>query len=159
MKTSKYSRCLSVVVLVMFFCILLPVAALAQSTTAGAIGGTVSDQSKARVPNAKITVQNLGTLQKKTGTTDSFGMFRIATLSPGQYKVTIEAPSFAFYQVSGLVVEIGRVTELEVALKLGTAVETVQVTGDALMVNTVQPDFATNFDETTIQNLPINGRK
>jgi len=145
--------------LAMLFCILLPVAALAQSTTAGAIGGAVSDQFKARVPNARITVQNLATHEKKTGTTDSFGKFRITTLSPGQYEVVVEAPLFAPYRASGLIVEIGRVTELEVGLKLGTAVETVQVNGEAPTVNTVQPDFANNINGTAIENLPINGRK
>ncbi|MGA2962421.1 MAG: carboxypeptidase-like regulatory domain-containing protein [Candidatus Korobacteraceae bacterium] len=144
---------------VMLFCILLPVAALAQSTTAGAIGGTVSDQSKAVVPNARITVQNLETHEKKTGTTDSFGKFRITTLPPGRYEVTVEAQSFALYRASGLIVEVGRVTGLEVGLKLGNAIETVQVTDEAPTVNTVQPDFANNIDNTTIENLPSNGRK
>jgi hypothetical protein len=143
----------------MLFCILLPVAALAQSTTAGAIGGTVSDQSKAVVTNARITVQNLETHEKKTGTTDSFGKFRITTLPPGRYEVTVEAQSFALYRASGLIVEVGRVTGLEVGLKLGNAVETVQVTDEAPTVNTVQPDFANNIDNTTIENLPSNGRK
>jgi hypothetical protein len=146
-------------VLAILFCILLPVAALAQSNTAGAIGGTVSDQLKAVVPNATITVQNLATHEKKTGKTDSFGKFRITTLSPGPYEVTVEAPSFAPYRASGLIVEIGRVTGLQIGLKLGAAVETVQVTDEAPTVNTVQPDFASNIDNTTIENLPINGRK
>jgi hypothetical protein len=162
---STNSRCLAAsgspkaFALAILFCILLPVAALAQSNTAGAIGGTVSDQLKSVVPNATITVQNLATHENKTGTTDSFGEFRITTLSPGQYEVTVEAPSFAPYRASGLIVEIGRVTELQVGMKLGAAVETVQVTDEAPTVNTVQPDFASNIDNTTLENLPINGRK
>jgi hypothetical protein len=111
------------------------------------------------VPNATVTVRNLGTNEKKTGMTDSFGTFRITTLPPGQYEVTVEAPLFAPYRASGLIVEIGRVTELEVGLTLGPAIETVQVTGEAPTVNTVQPDFANNINDTAIQNLPINGRR
>ena len=34
---------------------------LAQSTTAGAIGGLVADQSKASVPGATVTVRNVAT--------------------------------------------------------------------------------------------------
>ncbi|MGA2989056.1 MAG: carboxypeptidase regulatory-like domain-containing protein [Candidatus Korobacteraceae bacterium] len=145
--------------LVILICILLPIAALGQSTTAGAIGGTVRDQSKAVVANAKVTVQNLGTKEKKTGTTDTFGKFRIIALPPGQYDVTIEAPSFAIHKYSGLIVEVGRVTELEAGLKLGSVVETMQVSGDAPAVNTLQPDFATNINQEAINNLPINGRR
>ena len=145
--------------LAMLFCILLPLAALAQSTTAGAIGGTVSDQHKAVVRNAKITVQNLETHEQKTGISDSHGKFRITTLSPGQYEVKIEAPLFAAYRVSGVIVEVGRLTSIEIGLDLGTAIETVVVTDEAPAVNTVQPDFASNINSTAIENLPINGRK
>ena len=145
--------------LAMLFCILLPLAALAQSTTAGAIGGTVSDQHKAVVPNAKITVQNLETHEQKTGISDGQGKFRITTLSPGQYEVKIEAPLFAPYRLSGVIVEVGRVTSIEIGLSLGGAVATVEVTDEAPAVNTVQPDFASNINSTAIENLPINGRK
>ncbi len=152
--------CRSGFALAMLFCILLPVAALAQSTTAGAIGGTVSDQSKAVVPNARITVQNLGTHEKKTGMTDSFGKFRITTLSPGQYEVTVEAPSVCALQGLGLdrrnrPCHRGR-SRLEAWHRRSRRV---QVTDEAPTVNTAQPDFATNINNTAIQNLPINGRK
>jgi hypothetical protein len=155
----SYRGLLAAIALVMLFCILLSLAALAQSTTAGAIGGTVSDQLKAVVPNAKITVQNLDTREKRSGITDNYGTFRITTLPPGQYEMKVEAPLFAPYRVSGLIVEVGRVTAIEIGLKLGAAVETVEVTDEAPAVNTVQPDFANNINATAIENLPINGRK
>ncbi len=145
--------------LLMLFSILLPVAALAQSTTTGAIGGTVSDPSKAVVPNAKITVRNLETPEAKTAVTDGYGKFRIPALTPGQYELKVEAPSFAPYQVSGLMIEVGRVTDVEIGLKPSGAAATVVVTDEAPAVNTVQPDFASNINPTYLENLPINGRK
>jgi outer membrane receptor protein involved in Fe transport len=147
--------------LTLLFCFLLlsSITALGQSTTAGAIGGAVSDQSHAMVASAKITVQNLGTHEQKIGMTDSFGNFRIIALIPGQYEVNVEAPGYASYRTSGVVVEIGRVAELKIGLALGASHETVLVTAEAQTVNTVQADFANNINSAAIENLPINGRK
>lgn len=131
----------------------------AQSTTYGAIGGTVTDSTKAMVPNATVKVVNAGTSDQKTGTTDSFGKFRVANLTPGTYIVTVEAQSFSTSKTTGVVVEVGRITELEVGLKAGAKEETVEVTSDAPTVNTLQQDFAHNIDQTQINNLPTNGRR
>src|SRR3989475_13097270 len=54
-----------------------------QSITDGAIGGTVSDQSKSLVPNAKITARNTETDREYSTTTDDTGGFRIVQLRPG----------------------------------------------------------------------------
>lgn len=74
-------------------------AVLAQSTTSGAIAGMVTDQSRAVVPNAAVTVLNLATHETKTGITDSFGSFRVIALDPGRYEISVEAPSFASYKL------------------------------------------------------------
>ncbi len=55
--------------------------------------------------------------------------------------------------------ELGRVTELDIALKVERVVETVQVSSAAPAVNTAQPDFATNINQEAVDNLPINGRR
>ncbi len=53
--------------------VLLAAGALAQSTTDGAIGGTVTDSSGAAVPNAKVMVKNNGTNAEETVMTDDTG--------------------------------------------------------------------------------------
>ena len=52
-------------------------ASFAQSTTEGAISGTVYDQQSAVVAGATITVTNNGTNQVQTTKTDSSGFFRV----------------------------------------------------------------------------------
>ncbi len=147
------------VLLTMLLCILLPVAAMAQSTTQGAIGGTVTDQSKAVVPNAKVTVLNVGTQQQKTATTDGYGGFRVLNLDPGTYQVTVDAASFAPWKASKVTVEVGRVTQLEATLGATGKAETVEVSSEAPAVNTLQQDFSSNINQDAISNLPINGRR
>ena len=152
---TKAFRSLCVMMLVCLFA----VAALAQSTTNGAIGGTVTDPTKAVIPNAKVTVTNEGTKDTKTGMADSFGAFRIVALNPGTYTVKVDSASFAPYTAQHVVVEVGRITTLEVSLSATGSKETVEVTGEAPTVNTVQQDFSSNLDQSVINNLPTNGRR
>jgi hypothetical protein len=134
-----------------------PVAA--QSTTQGAIGGTIKDPQGAVVTNAAITVKNDETNKEFTATTDDEGNFRVAQLQPGNYTVSINASGFSAYTAK-VVVEVGRVTPVEAALTVGgVGGETVQVTSDAPVINTEQQDFSTNVNQTSINNLPINGRR
>ena len=71
-----------------FFCSLT---AFAQSTTEGAISGTIYDPQGAVVAGATVTVRNNGTNQEQTATTDSTGYFRVTKLSPASYTVSVTA--------------------------------------------------------------------
>ncbi|MDT5157921.1 MAG: hypothetical protein QOH51_2278 [Acidobacteriota bacterium] len=132
--------------------------AAAQSTTQGAVGGVVKDPQGAVVANASITVKNEETNKEFATTTDSEGRFRVVQLDPGNYSVTINATGFSATQQK-VIVEVGRVTPIDVNLTVGGAQETVQVTSEAPVINTQQQDFSTNINQTSINNLPINGRR
>ena len=133
--------------------------AAAQSTTDGAIGGVVRDPQGAVVPNASVSVRNEETNKESTGTTDGEGRFRIPQLQPGNYTVTVTATGFGTSTQQKVVVEVGRVNSVEVLLGVAGASETVQVTSDAPVINTQQQDFSSNINQTSINELPINGRR
>jgi carboxypeptidase family protein len=132
---------------------------LAQSTVTGAIGGSVSNPNKEVVPGAAVTSRNAETNKEDSATTDDQGQFRIGNLQPGLYTVTVNAAGFGPFSREKVVVEVGRVTELEVPLSLGAVSETVEVTSEAPVINTSQQDFSTNVNQTSINELPINGRR
>src|SRR5437763_859021 len=158
---SKHPLCNSACALaLLLFCIAFGAgSAAAQSTTAGAIGGTVKDPQGAVVQNATVTVKNEETNAEKTGTTDSEGRFNVPQLQPGNYTVTINATGFSAFTQQKVVVEVGRITPLDVDLSVGGAAETVQVTSEAPVINTQQQDFSSNVNQVSINNLPINGRR
>ncbi|MGH9522703.1 MAG: TonB-dependent receptor domain-containing protein [Terriglobales bacterium] len=132
---------------------------LAQSTIDGAIGGTVTDQTHAVVPGATITVRNLSTNQQATGQSDATGGYRITHLRPGSYELTVTSGSFAPFTAKDIIVEVGRVTSVEARLTVGGKGEMVEVTGEAPVINTVQPDYTTNVNLQALQDLPINARR
>ncbi|MFN2597178.1 MAG: carboxypeptidase regulatory-like domain-containing protein [Pyrinomonadaceae bacterium] len=131
----------------------------AQSTTQGAIGGAVKDPKGAVVQGANVTVKNEETNKEATATTDDEGRFRVVQLDPGNYTVTVAASGFGNYTQSKVVVEVGRVTSLDIPLSVGGATESVTVTSEAPVINTTQQDFSTNVNQTSINELPINGRR
>ena len=133
--------------------------AKAQSTTDGAIGGTVTDQSGAVIPSARVTAHNLGTDSASTATTDDNGRYLIAHLQPGVYSLEVSVPDFAPFKATSVTVEVGRSTVIDVKLNVKTASETVVATAEAPVIVADRADFSTNINQTTIENLPINGRR
>ena len=137
----------------------LSAVAFAQSTTTGSIGGVVTNPAKEVVPGAEVTAKNIGTNKEDTATTDDTGRFKVSNLQPGIYAVTVNSPGFSPTTVENVTVEIGRETGLEVALTVGPVTGTVDVSAEAPAINTIQPDFATNLNQTSINELPVNGRR
>ena len=144
--------CLALMVIVFFAC-----GTFAQSTTDGAVGGTVTDPSGAVVPNAKVTVSNKSTNAEQTVNTDETGYFRVAKLQPGSYSVKVEAAGLAPYTAEEVIVAVGSLTDLSPKLSVASAGATIQVIAETPSINTSTADFAPVVDQTQISNLPING--
>jgi outer membrane receptor protein involved in Fe transport len=134
-------------------------AVMAQSTVTGAIEGVIMNPNKEVVPGASITVRNIGTNNEESATSDGEGRFRVVNLQPGTYSVTINSQGFSPFTQEKVVVEVGRVTTLDVPLSVTGVSGTVQVTSEAPVINTTQQDFSTNVNQTSINELPINGRR
>ncbi len=141
--------------LVLAFCAI----SFAQSTTTGAIGGVVTNPNKEVVPGAAVAVKNLETNKEETATTDDTGRFKVANLQPGRYSVTVNSAGFSPMTSENVIVEIGRETPLEISLSVGPVTGSVDVSAEAPVINTTQQDFSTNINQTSINELPINGRR
>jgi outer membrane receptor protein involved in Fe transport len=135
------------------------IGAMAQSTTTGAVSGTVTNPNKEVIAGATVTVKNLGTNKEATATTDDNGGFKVGNLEPGSYSVIVNASGFAAFTAERVTVEVGRATELPVSVSLQQVSGTVQVTAEAPVINTTQQDFLTNVNQITINETPINGRR
>lgn len=133
--------------------------ARAQSTTAGAIVGTVRDQSGAMIPGASIRATNSATGSVTTAASDTNGRYVVDNLRPGNYTVEIAAKDFGTYKQENVIVEVGLGTTVDASLKVAAQATTVVSTAEAPVITTDNPSFSTNINSTTIDNLPINGRR
>src|SRR5215472_3980079 len=131
---------------------------MAQSTTDGAIGGTVFDSTGAAVARARVVVHNNGTNAEQSVDADESGYYRVTTLQPGSYTVTVSHQGFGAFKAQQVIVQVGAVTEISPHLKVAGTAETVEVTAEAPQINYVSADFAPALNQTAISNLPNNGR-
>ena len=133
--------------------------AFAQSAVTGAISGKVTDPQGAVVPNASLTVTNTGTNNSTTVNATSDGTYKVTNLDPGKYTISTSVSGFAPAKAENVIVEVGQTTTVDIPLTLGTAEANVEVTADAPVINTNDNANATNINQTSISELPINGRR
>ena len=85
----------------------LTAGANAQSSTQGAIGGTVFDATGAVIPKASVVIHRATTNADITVTTDDSGNFKAPLVEPGTYTVTVSAPGFGGYRADSVTVQVG----------------------------------------------------
>ncbi|PWT92438.1 MAG: hypothetical protein C5B56_02250, partial [Proteobacteria bacterium] len=86
--------------------------------------------------------------------TDSTGDYRIAALPPGTYNISVTATGFRTYKQGGIELTVGRMPSLDVKLEVGAVAETVEVTGEAPVVDVTQSKVATTVQHEVLDNLP-----
>jgi len=148
---------LSLIVLPVLILILCPLKAFAQGETTSAIVGQVSDASGAAVPGATVTVHNTETGLQRIATTDDSGRFNFTQLKPGAYTVRVEAPGFDPQQDDAVTAGLGQKQTVDFVLKVAQARESIEVSGEAVILNPENANTATTLSAPALENLPNPG--
>jgi hypothetical protein len=142
------------------FCLLLSVGQIfAQSTVTGGIRGKITDPQGAVLPNAAITVTNVGTNQTMNVTANEDGVYVVNNLQPGTYTIVVAVSGFAGFTQERVIVEVGQTTTVDVPLGVAGTSAQVEVTAEAPVINTNDNANTTNINQVSINELPINGRR
>jgi hypothetical protein len=128
----------------------------AQSLTQGAVRGSVLDPSGAAIPGATVTLHNDDTGQTLTSPTNSTGGYNFALLPPGHYTLTVTAANYQNLS-RAVVATLGQVTTADARLSLATQNQTVEVTAEGGVLQTVTPNIATTMSTEQIQLVPNGG--
>ena len=122
------------------------------------LSGTITDPSGGVVANAEVAILNTATGKTRTVNTNSEGIYSAPNLIPGNYNVTVSATGFSKAVQNGVTLTVGRSQMLNVMLQVGQTTQTVQVSAEAPTVNLTNSEIGSITDETTIKELPLNGR-
>ena len=125
----------------------------AESSVTGNISVLVSDPSGATIADAKVTLT--GATGNKVATTGGDGKTLFQILPPGGYTVKVEKTGFKTEDVKGVQVVIGRATPVNVKLEVGAASVTVEVTADAIAVDTASTANGANLNDQFYQSVPV----
>jgi len=132
---------------------LVPVAALAQSST-GNLVGTVSDASGV-IPNATVVIKDKQTGKERTVQTNGQGGFTVADLDVGVYTVTVKAAGHKTHIATDVKIDVGKEYSLPITMDVGEVSENVTVVAGADIINNTNPELATNIGPRQLLELPL----
>lgn len=82
--------------------------------------GTISDATKAVIPNATVTLVNEETKREYVVKTDQEGKYTISPLQAGRYEITVTYPGFAKFSKKNLNIKPNEALQINVTLQVGT---------------------------------------
>src|SRR5208282_2062359 len=132
MRFTRLGKCCGVLIfaLALFTC-----GRLLAGVTAS-ISGTVTDPSGGVVAGANVTATNVDTGVATTLTTNAQGFYSFQSLPLGNYTISVQQSGFKGYAQTGLVLNVNDALVIDVPLQVGATNEKVEVSSDALHVDT-----------------------
>jgi hypothetical protein len=133
--------------------------AWAQGVTS-TIRGTITDSSGAVVTGAVVTVTNVTKGWNRATVSGANGDYELPQLPPADtFSIAAELPGFKKEVRSGIVLQTGQQTRVDLALSAGQTSESVTVEAAASLVQSEDASVGTVVDERKIKELPLNGRQ
>jgi hypothetical protein len=128
-------------------------------TSLGQIAGNVTDSTGAIIPDAAVTITNLGRGTVRTTVTDNNGYFVVTNLPIGDYSVGVKKAGYGPQLQTGLSVIADAHLTANFQMQVGQVTEEVTVTaitGETL--NVTSGELAHVIDTKQVEELPLNGR-
>jgi len=135
----------------------LAVAARAQAVGA-VLSGLITDERGGAVPDAAVTIKNVGTGVVREVTTNGDGFYSAPNLLPGSYDVTVTAKGFQTTVQKEVTLTVGATQALNFEMRVGQLNQTVEVSATPPSVQTTSSTISATVDSTTVRELPLNGR-
>jgi Carboxypeptidase regulatory-like domain len=136
---------------------LITVAVFGQGETTAAIVGEVRDPTNAATPNATVTITSQDTGLRRETATDDSGRFNFPQLKPGIYSVKVEARGFESQQNNAVSAPLGQTQTVDFTLKVVQQNATIEVSGDAPILNPENANMSTTLNAHALEDLPNPG--
>nr|MDQ2900347.1 carboxypeptidase-like regulatory domain-containing protein [Acidobacteriota bacterium] len=122
------------------------------------ITGSVSDVSKAIVPDAQVTVRNLATNLTVHTASNSAGLYYVRALTPGTYELNVEKSGFRSSKIQNIPLTVGLTATVDVTMQVGTVSESVEVQASAVQLEAQTSGVGTVINTRPVLDLPLLGR-
>src|SRR5579859_2076320 len=142
--------------IVPLFLVFACVAAIAQQNSE--IVGTVTDQSGAAVPGAKLVLTQNETGFVYNGVSNATGGFVFPGLNIGTYSLKVSAKGFETSTTNGLALNVSQTLGADVKLTIGAESQEVTVTADALQVQVDSNTISTLISGDQVTEIATENR-
>ena len=137
--------------------LLLALPAAAQKSS-GQISGTVLDPSGAAIPDATITVTQVGTGLTREVKTSQDGNYTVTDLPIGTYRINVTQTGFKEAVVENVTVNVATTTRQDVAMQIGALGERVDIVATDVQIETQTGSIGSVVNGEQVRELPLNGR-
>lgn len=124
----------------------------------GTIVGTITDPSGAVVAGAAIKVTDPATSQSRDVVANNQGYFVVPSLKPSKYDITVNAPGFAPFTQTGVLLQADQSVTVNAKVALVQTNQALTVNAEAATVNTTNATLSEVVDQRRVVDLPLNGR-
>lgn len=133
---------------------LVATAPMSAQVISGDIVGTILDKTGATVPGASVEAVNVATGVKYPTTAGETGEYRLNNLPVGVYNITASSSNFAATTVNGFRVELNKTITLQITLEIKGAVTSIEVSGQAVALDTTTAQLQNTFEGKELADLP-----
>jgi len=126
---------------------------LAAQTLTGSIGGIITDEQGGALPGVSVTLTSKTGVRSTTTGTD--GAYRFQGLDPGAYDVQAEMGGFRPLKRESIAVAVGKTATVDFTLKVGGVTESLDVVGEAPVVDVTSSATNTQLSQDMLFNMPI----
>ena len=143
---------------VCIFLLMLTAVPVSAQTFSASLTGVVTDPNAAVIPAADVTLTNVATQDTRSTSTGAEGRYNFSSLLPGVYELRTESPGFKSFVRSEIRLQGSQDAEIDVQLELGEVTETVEVTAEAVMLDTQSANQTASLDRSEITEMPLSFR-
>ncbi|MEP7364158.1 MAG: carboxypeptidase-like regulatory domain-containing protein, partial [Acidobacteriota bacterium] len=123
----------------------------------GTITGRIIDGTGAVVPGAAVTVVAEATNFTFKTTSNTDGLYRVLSLSPGKYRVTMEAQGFK-KTTQEIELRTGDTLAVDAALQVGSLTESIEVSSAATLLETETSATGSVVAGSVLYDMPLYQR-
>ena len=137
--------------------LLLSFRLMAQVETS-AVSGYVLDPSERAIPNAAIRIESVARSYVRSGHSNASGYYEFDGLPPAEYRLSVNADSFAPLATQAIQIEVDRRVRLDLHPSIAGQGTQVVVKAEAPAIQTDSSELGAVLDQTLVNGLPLNER-
>ncbi len=124
-------------------------------TDRGIIEGMVTDPTGAAIPEAQVDVIQIETNTTIRTATNELGRYFAANVPLGTYRIIVQKQGFRAARREPVIIQAQTRARVDLALEVGSVTETVEVTGEAPLLDASSATLATGITTKFIEELPL----
>src|SRR5881409_1341847 len=133
--------------------LLFSLPALAQTASTGALTGEITDPNGAVIGGVQVTAINEATGEKRDVVSQDNGIYVVALLLPGSYRLEFTKSGFKAAVKTSLQINVTETKRLDVQLEVGSVDEKVVVVTESQLLQTESPALGNVTDHDAVVNL------